>query len=106
MGGLELFHVGDEGLNAYGAVTWGQFFIYQGFNDRIGWMHTSSAVDAVDEYLEKVEKKGDHWEILKPLRASGDDQKIGDLIANNIKASNVRVDAHAKDGKLDPMLAA
>ena len=23
----------DEGLNAYGALTWGQFFIYQGFND-------------------------------------------------------------------------
>ena len=44
----------DEGLNAYGAATWGQFFVYQGFNDRIGWMHTSSAVDAVDEFLEKV----------------------------------------------------
>eukprot|EP01034_Spumella_vulgaris_P041128 gene41128-50897_t len=24
-----------EGLNAYGAVTWGQFFVYQGFNDRL-----------------------------------------------------------------------
>jgi acyl-homoserine lactone acylase PvdQ len=48
-----------EGLNAYGAVTWGQFFIYQGFNDRVGWMHTSSGVDAVDEYLETVEKRGD-----------------------------------------------
>src|SRR6185295_14547573 len=34
--------VSDEGLNAYGALTWGQFFIYQGFNDRAGWMHTSS----------------------------------------------------------------
>jgi acyl-homoserine lactone acylase PvdQ len=44
----------DEGLNAYGAVTWGQFFIYQGFNDRAGWMHTSSGVDAVDEFLEMV----------------------------------------------------
>ena len=49
----------DEGLNAYGAVTWGQFFIYQGFNDRIGWMHTSSGVDAIDEYLETIVKKGD-----------------------------------------------
>ncbi|MDQ2824193.1 MAG: DUF4340 domain-containing protein [Verrucomicrobiota bacterium] len=29
----------------------------------------------------ELEKKGDHWEILKPLRARGDDQKIGDLIA-------------------------
>ncbi|UWZ83999.1 penicillin acylase family protein [Occallatibacter riparius] len=44
----------DEGLNAYGAVTWGQFFVYQGFNDRVGWMHTSSNVDAVDEYLESI----------------------------------------------------
>jgi acyl-homoserine-lactone acylase len=57
----ELQMVSDEGLNAYGAATWGQFFIYQGFNDRAGWMHTSSGVDAVDEYLEKVEKKGDHY---------------------------------------------
>ena len=45
----------DEGLNAYGAVTWGQFFVYQGFNDRVGWMHTSSGVDAVDEFREKEE---------------------------------------------------
>jgi len=43
-----------QGLNAYGAVTWGQFFVYQGFNDRIGWMHTSSGVDNIDEYLETV----------------------------------------------------
>ena len=54
----ELQMVSQQGLNAYGAVTWGQFFVYQGFNDRIGWMHTSSGVDAVDEYLETVEKKG------------------------------------------------
>jgi len=53
----ELQMASDEGLNAYGAVTWGQFFIYQGFNDRTGWMHTSSNVDAIDEYLETVEKK-------------------------------------------------
>jgi acyl-homoserine-lactone acylase len=50
----ELQMTSDEGLNAYGAVTWGQFFIYQGFNERAGWMHTTSNVDAVDEYLEKV----------------------------------------------------
>jgi acyl-homoserine lactone acylase PvdQ len=50
-----------EGLNAYGAVTWGQFFIYQGFNEGAGWMHTSSAVDAIDEYLETVVKKGDRF---------------------------------------------
>jgi acyl-homoserine-lactone acylase len=55
----ELQMVSDQGLNAYGAVTWGQFFIYQGFNERTGWMHTTSGVDAVDEYLESVQKKGD-----------------------------------------------
>jgi acyl-homoserine-lactone acylase len=48
----------DEGLNVYGAVTWGQFFVYQGFNDRAGWMHTSSAADDMDEYLETVNRKG------------------------------------------------
>jgi acyl-homoserine-lactone acylase len=49
----------DEGLNAYGAVTWGQFFIYQGFNERAGWMHTSSGVDVVDEFAETiVERNG------------------------------------------------
>ena len=40
----------DEGLDAYGAATWGQFFIYQGFNPHAGWMHTSSGVDNVDEF--------------------------------------------------------
>jgi len=44
----------DEGLNAYGAITWGQFFVYQGFNEGAGWMHTSSGVDAIDEYAETV----------------------------------------------------
>ncbi len=51
--------VSDEGLNAYGALTWGQFFVYQGFNDKAGWMHTSSSVDNIDEYLETVTKKAD-----------------------------------------------
>jgi acyl-homoserine lactone acylase PvdQ len=57
----ELQMVSDEGLNVYGAVTWGQFFVYQGFNDRAGWMHTSSGVNAISEYLETVEKKGDGY---------------------------------------------
>jgi acyl-homoserine-lactone acylase len=57
----ELQMTSDEGLNAYGASTWGQFFIYQGFNDRAGWMHTSSGVDAVDEFLETVDKRGDGY---------------------------------------------
>ena len=53
--------VSDEGLDAYGAITWGQFFIYQGFNDRIGWMHTSSGVDDADEYLETALQKDGSW---------------------------------------------
>jgi len=57
----ELQMVSDEGLDAYGAVTWGQFFVYQGFNDRAGWMHTSSGVNAITEYLETVEKKTDRF---------------------------------------------
>ena len=59
----------DEGLNAYGALTWGQFFIYQGFNERAGWMHTSSGVDNIDEYLETVTKKGERLHL--PLRHRG-----------------------------------
>ena len=61
--------VSEEGLNAYGALTWGQFFIYQGFNDRTGWMHTSSSVDAVDEYAETDSRKGDDCPL--PLRHRG-----------------------------------
>ncbi len=57
----ELQMASEDGLNAYGAVTWGQFFVYQGFNDRAGWMHTSSGVDAIDEYLETVEKQGERF---------------------------------------------
>jgi len=51
----------QEGLNAYGAVTWGQFFVYQGFNDRAGWMHSSTGADNIDEYLETITKRGDHF---------------------------------------------
>src|SRR5258708_6672152 len=54
----ELQMVSDQGLDAYGAVTWGQFFVYQGFNPRIGWMHTSSGVDNIDEYAETVSRIG------------------------------------------------
>src|SRR5579859_2282366 len=54
----ELQMTSEAGLDAYGAVTWGQFFVYQGFNDKAGWMHTSSGVNAITWYLETVEKKG------------------------------------------------
>ena len=57
----ELHMVSEEGLNAYGAVTWGQFFIYQGFNENTGWMHTSSRADAIDEYLETIVQQDDGY---------------------------------------------
>lgn len=44
----------EQGLNAYGAVTWGQFFIYQGFNEKTGWMHTTSDADIIDEFEETI----------------------------------------------------
>lgn len=60
----ELQMVSDEGLDAYGAVTWGQFFVYQGFNTRTGWMHTSSNADDKDEYLETVSQKNGRYYYL------------------------------------------
>ncbi len=55
----ELQMVSEQGLNVYGAVTWGQFFVYQGFNPHNGWMHTSYGGDAIDEYAETIVKKSD-----------------------------------------------
>ncbi len=55
----ELQVTSGEGLNAYGAVTWGQFFIYQGFNQHNGWMHTSYGGDAIDEFAETVSQRPD-----------------------------------------------
>jgi acyl-homoserine-lactone acylase len=55
----ELHMVSEEGLDVYGAATWGQFFVYQGFNSHNGWMHTSYGGDAVDEYAEAIVKKPD-----------------------------------------------
>lgn len=65
--------VSQEGLNVYGAVTWGQFFVYQGFNRHCGWMHTSSNADVGDLYAEKVIQKDGKWYYeydgkLKPVR--------------------------------------
>ena len=64
-----------QGLNVYGAATWGQFFIYQGFNQHAGWMHTSSAVDAIDEFAETVTQRGEryyyrHGDTERPLRTA------------------------------------
>jgi acyl-homoserine-lactone acylase len=62
-----------QGLDAYGASTWGQFFVYQGFNRHVGWMHTSSGVDNIDEFALTVEKRNGrlhylHGTTWKPLR--------------------------------------
>lgn len=65
----EVHVVSEEGLNAYGAVTWGQFFVYQGFNEHTGWMHTSTYTDVLDEFVETTELRdgalyyqyGDEW---------------------------------------------
>ena len=66
----ELQMTSGQGLNAYGAVTWGQFFVYQGFNEHCGWMHTSSAVDAIDEFRENIIRKG-----AKPFYKSGAEER-------------------------------
>jgi acyl-homoserine lactone acylase PvdQ len=54
----------EEGLSVYGAVTWGQFFIYQGFNPYNGWMHTSSEVDVADAYIETTRSRAGQMEYL------------------------------------------
>ncbi|CAN5770962.1 penicillin acylase family protein [soil metagenome] len=66
--------VSEEGLNVYGALTWGQFFVYQGFNATAGWMHTSSSADNIDEFLETVVNRGGELHYVygdeeRPLRA-------------------------------------
>lgn len=71
----EIHVVSEEGLNAYGAVTWGQFFIYQGFNEKTGWMHTSTYTDVMDEFVETVgEVEGipmyQYGEELRPVQTS------------------------------------
>ena len=71
----EVHAVSEEGLNAYGAVTWGQFFVYQGFNEKTGWMHTSTYTDVMDEFVEEIVYKDSlpfyrYGDELKPVRTS------------------------------------
>ncbi len=74
----EMHVVSEEGLNAYGAVTWGQFFIYQGFNEKTGWMHTSTYTDVIDEYIETTRNTqtgkeylyGNEWRPIDSLKQS------------------------------------
>ena len=46
----------------------------------------------------ELTKKNDHWEITKPLQARGDDQKIGDLLA---QVTNARVQEFVAEDKGD-----
>ena len=98
-----------QGLNAYGAVTWGQFFVYQGFNDRVGWMHTSGGGDVIDEYLETIiDRDGQYFyqygNEQRPLRAV--DIVLPYKTANGMASKTVKVYyshhgpiVRAKDGK-------
>lgn len=72
--------VSEEGLNAYGATTWGQFFIYQGFNEKTGWMHTSTGTDIIDEFEETIVKKGN-----QTFYKYGDENKPLDSIPVTLK---------------------
>ncbi len=49
----------------------------------------------------ELEKKADHWEIVKPLRARGDNQKIGDLLAQ-ITTSHIEQFVAEDRGDLRP----
>ncbi len=84
----EYHMVSEEGLNAYGAVTWGQFFIYQGFNEDTGWMHTSTYADFMDEFVEDVVTRDDqlfyhYGQRLRPLALATETLKYRDGEAVN-----------------------
>jgi acyl-homoserine lactone acylase PvdQ len=83
----EVHVISEQGLNAYGAVTWGQLFVYQGFNEHCGWMHTSGYSDVADMYAEQVVKKGNRLfykynNTLRPVtqRAVTVKYKEGDIV--------------------------
>ena len=78
----------DEGLDAYGAATWGQFFIYQGFNKHVGWMHTSTGVDVVDEFAETIVRKDG-----KPLYKYGKELRP-------VTTREITIQYRAKDGSM------
>ena len=82
--------ISEEGLNAYGALTWGQFFIYQGFNENAGWMHTSSSVDNIDEFLETiVERDGQLFYVY------GDEER-------EVEVEETTVQVRGADGSMSP----
>jgi acyl-homoserine-lactone acylase len=105
----ELQMTSEEGLNAYGASTWGQFFIYQGFNAHNGWMHTSYGGDAIDEYAESISTKGgaryySYGASLRKLEASririryrrGDGEAVRDFTVYHSHHGPIVRSAHGK----------
>jgi acyl-homoserine lactone acylase PvdQ len=82
----EAHMVSEEGLNVYGAVTWGQFFVYQGFNEHCGWMHTSSKVDAADTYFNRLTQTDSGW--------------IYNYDGKTMKAKEKKIVLHMHDGKV------
>lgn len=86
----ELQVISKEGLNAYGATTWGQFFVYQGFNEHCGWMHTSSKADVIDEYMEKI-----------VVNRNQEFYKYGDSLKKIIK-KDIVILFKSKEGQLIP----
>jgi acyl-homoserine-lactone acylase len=60
-GRIEIQLVSKEGLNSYGAPFYGQFSLFQGFNEKLGWMHPVSLSDGKDLYAETVEQKGGQY---------------------------------------------
>ena len=82
----EVHVVSEEGLSVYGAVTWGQFFVYQGFNPYNGWMHTSSEVDVADAYMETTRSREGQMEYLLDGKWIPFKTKIITLGSRKIKA--------------------
>lgn len=87
----EVHVISEEGLNAYGAVTWGQFFVYQGFNEKTGWMHTSSDTDFMDEFKEKIVKTENGYNYIY-----GDKQRPVKTIEVALKYSDGEVQKEKK----------
>ncbi len=84
----EVHVISEEGLNAYGAVTWGQFFVYQGFNEKTGWMHTSTYIDVMDEFKETIVQLEDklvyqYGQELRPVM-------VGEVILKYKEGDNIK----------------
>ena len=87
----EVHVASDEGLHVYGAVTWGQFFVYQGFNPFGGWMHTSSEVDVADAYAETTrERQGKIYYLFERKWLPMDEKQIELRAKGEAKAFSVK----------------